>query len=63
MDIDEAGRIGVGVVEVPDDEGNIVDNGRVPLAFDGVSALGLMAAASVGTGCGADFMKQIKINF
>jgi hypothetical protein len=48
--MDEAGRIGVGAVEPPDDEGNIVDNGRVPLAFDGVSALGLMAAVRGGTG-------------
>ncbi len=53
--MDEAGRIGVGAVDAPDDEGNIVDNGRVPLAFDGVSALGLMAVVRAGTGCGADF--------
>ena len=39
---DEAGRIGVGVVEAPEDDGRIV-NGRVPPLF-GVSARGLTVA-------------------
>ena len=42
VETDDAGRIGVGVVDAPDDEGKMVDNGRVPVVF-GVSALGLMA--------------------
>lgn len=28
MEMDAAGRIGVGVVDVPDDDGRIVDKGR-----------------------------------
>ena len=39
---DDAGRMGVGVVEAPEDDGRIV-SGRVP-PFLGVSARGLTAA-------------------
>ena len=53
MDKDEAGRIGVGAVDAPDEDGKIVDNGRVPPAF-GVSALGLMVVVTPATGCGAE---------
>lgn len=48
VETDEAGRIGVGAVGAPDEEGSIVDNGRVPVVF-GVSALGLIAVATFAT--------------
>lgn len=50
--MDDAGRIGVGAVEVPEEDGNIVDKGRVPPPFDGVSALGLIVVVRAETGCG-----------
>lgn len=54
VETDEAGRIGVGAVDAPEDEGKIADKGRVPPAF-GVSALGLIAVATPATACGANF--------
>ncbi len=49
--------MGVGAVVAPEEEGNIVESGRVPPVF-GVSALGLIAAVTPATVCGAVLVRN-----
>ena len=54
VETDDAGRMGVGVVDAPDEEGRMADSGRDPGVF-GCSGVAAVAALTVAptVGCGA----------